>query len=77
MSLPIILQPGVGQSVQIRTSTCTFKATGKDTKGQFGLFEFVMQPGSMGASPHIHKQLTEMFYVVEGLVEMVLGATSV
>ena len=73
MSLPIILQPGVGQSVQIRTSTCTFKATGKDTKGQFGLFEFVMQPGSMGASPHIHKQLTEMFYVVEGLVEMVLS----
>ena len=77
MSLPIILQPGVGQSVQIRTSTCTFKATGKDTKGQFGLFEFVMQPGSMGASPHIHKQLTEMFYVVEGLVEMVLSDCTV
>lgn len=77
MSLPIILQPGVGQSVQIRTSTCTFKATGKDTKGQFGLFEFVMQPGSMGASPHIHKQLTEMFYVVEGLVEMVLSDRTV
>ena len=77
MSLPIILQPGVRQSVQIRTSTCTFKATGKDTKGQFGLFEFVMQPGSMGASPHIHKQLTEMFYVVEGLVEMVLSDRTV
>ncbi len=75
MSLPIILQPGVGQSVQIRTSTCTFKATGKDTKGHFGLFEFVMESESTGASPHIHKQLTEMFYVLEGLVEMVLSRT--
>jgi Acetyltransferase (GNAT) domain len=37
MSLPLILQPGEGESVKIKTSTCTFKATGKDTKGQFGL----------------------------------------
>ena len=73
MSLPIILQPGEGESVQIRSSTCTFKATGKDTKGHFGLFEFVMEAGSIGASPHIHKQLTEMFYVLEGSVEMTLS----
>lgn len=73
MSLPIVLQPGEGKSVQIRTSTCTFKATGKDTKGHFGLFEFVMEAGSTGASPHIHKQLTEMFYVLEGSVEMILS----
>jgi hypothetical protein len=32
MSLPLILQPGEGRSVQIRTSTCTFKATGKETE---------------------------------------------
>jgi hypothetical protein len=42
MSLPLILQPGEDESVKIKTSTCTFKATGKDTKGQFGLFEFVI-----------------------------------
>lgn len=73
MSLPVILRPGEGPSVQIRTSTCTFKVTGKDTHGHFGLLEFVMEPGTEGASPHIHKQLTEMFYVVEGKVELVLG----
>ncbi|HEY9607364.1 MAG TPA: cupin domain-containing protein [Allocoleopsis sp.] len=73
MSLPVILRPGEGPSVQIRTSSCTFKATGNDTHGHFGLFEFVMEPGTEGASPHIHKQLTEMFYVVEGEVELVLG----
>ncbi|WP_013334385.1 cupin domain-containing protein [Gloeothece verrucosa] len=73
MCLPLILQPGEGPSVQIRTSTCTFKVTGKDTKNHFGLFEFVMEPGTDGASPHIHKQLTEIFYVVEGQVELILN----
>ncbi|MGP1374891.1 MAG: cupin domain-containing protein [Almyronema sp.] len=72
MSLPLILLPKGGESVQIGTSTCTFKATGQDTHGHVGLFEFTMPPATAGASPHIHKQMTEMFYVVEGEVELVL-----
>jgi mannose-6-phosphate isomerase-like protein (cupin superfamily) len=36
-----------------------------------------MEPGTEGASPHIHKQLTEMFYVVEGEVELVLDQRTV
>lgn len=73
MSLPIVLQPGEGKSVKLGTSACTFKVTGKDTYGNFGLFEFVMEPETQGASPHIHKELTEMFYVVEGEIELTLG----
>ncbi|MCU0532481.1 MAG: cupin domain-containing protein [Hydrococcus sp. Prado102] len=77
MSLPIILQPEEGRSVQIRTSTCIFKVTGKDTHGHFGLFEFIMEPGSEGASPHIHKELTEIFYVTEGEVELMLDSRKI
>ncbi|WP_026730852.1 cupin domain-containing protein [Fischerella sp. PCC 9605] len=77
MSLPLILQPGEGESVKIKTNTCTFKVTGKDTNGHFGLFEFVMEPGTEGASPHLHKQLTEMFYVVDGEVELLLDRRKV
>ncbi|PSN18232.1 cupin domain-containing protein [filamentous cyanobacterium CCP5] len=72
MSLPYILNPGEGKSVQIRSSTCTFKVTGSDTHGHAGLFEFTLAPESGGASPHIHKEMTEMFYVVEGEVELEL-----
>src|SRR5262249_8729840 len=72
MSLPTILGSGEGESVQIGGSVCTFKATGKDTRGHAGLFEFTMPPGA-GASPHIHKELTEMFYVTEGEVELLLA----
>jgi len=42
MSLPTILGSGEGESVQIGGSVCTFKATGKDTRGHAGLFEFTM-----------------------------------
>ena len=30
-----------------------------------------MEPDTEGASPHIHKELTEIFYVVEGEVQLV------
>src|SRR5215470_1681708 len=76
MSLPIILGSGEGESVRIGGSVCTFKATGKDTRGQAGIFEFTMPPGA-GASPHIHKKLTEMFYVTEGKVELLLADKNV
>ncbi|MBW4442380.1 MAG: cupin domain-containing protein [Plectolyngbya sp. WJT66-NPBG17] len=77
MSLPIILQPGEGKSVKLGTSTCTFKVTGKNTHGHFGLFEFTMEPGTNGASPHIHKELTEIFYVIEGEVELLLDQRTI
>lgn len=70
MSLPLILHPGEGETVKIRSSTCTFKTTGSDTNGHVGLFEFEMKPQTSGASLHIHKQMTEMFYVVAGNVEL-------
>jgi len=72
MSFPTVLQPGEGQSVQIKESVCTIKATGKDTHGHLGLFEFNMAPGAKGATPHIHKKMVEMFYVAAGTVEFLL-----
>lgn len=73
MTLPVILHSGEGQSVKIGTSSCTFKLTGKDTHGHFGLFEFILEPETDGPRPHIHKQMTEIFYVIEGELELVLG----
>src|SRR5262245_42039246 len=72
MSLPTILHSGEVEAVQIGASVCTFKVTGRDTHGHAGVFEFTMPPGA-GASPHIHKKLTEMFYVTEGEVELLLA----
>ena len=77
MTLPdsaIVLQRGEGDSVAIGTGTrCTFKVRGKDTEGHFGLFEYVMEPGTEGPRRHIHRQMAEIFYVVEGAIELLVG----
>ena len=69
--LPKILMPGEGEAVQIGTTTnTTFKAVGDWTDNRLGMFEHRMAPGAPGASPHIHKEQLEAFYVLDGLVEL-------
>jgi quercetin dioxygenase-like cupin family protein len=69
-----VLRPGEGRYVVIGDrARCTFKIVGAETGGQFGLFEYVMEPKAKGAAPHVHHQLTEIFYVAEGEVELILG----
>ena len=69
--LPKILMPGEGEAVQIGTTTqTTFKAVGDWTENRFGLFEHQMDAGAPGASPHIHKEQLEAFYVLDGVVEL-------
>lgn len=77
MSLPLIAQHEESDSVRLGQNTCIFKIKGEHTDNQFGLFELIMQPGSGGPSPHIHKQMTEIFYVVEGEVELTLNEEKV
>jgi len=74
MTLPTILGPGEGNGVDIGTDArCTFKLTGEESGGHFGLFEWTMAPGAFGPRPHIHKEMEEMFYVIEGEVDLIIG----
>lgn len=72
-----ILLPGEGESVQIGTTTnTTFKAVGAETDHRLGLFEHRMEPGAPGASPHVHREQLEAFYVLDGVVELHLDGKS-
>jgi len=51
----------------------TIKATGEDTGGSLYLGEALIQPGFTGPPPHVHEQLHDMFYVLEGTLTMRLG----
>jgi quercetin dioxygenase-like cupin family protein len=74
MTIPLFVPAGEGPFVQIRdTKKTTFKLTTEDSDGQFGLFEHQMAPFAAGARAHVHRQTTEMFYVVKGEVEFVIG----
>jgi mannose-6-phosphate isomerase-like protein (cupin superfamily) len=50
-----------------------FVAPGAVTRGQFGLFEWNMQPHTAGAEAHFHKTFSESFFVISGTVEFYNG----
>lgn len=57
-------------------SAIVIKASGADTAGSFFLSETTIEPGFPGPPPHRHKRLHDMFYVLEGVLTMRVGAES-
>ena len=52
-----------------------FVATGSQTRGDFGLYEFTLPPGAQGATPHLHRTFSESFHVLEGELAVLDGDT--
>ena len=52
-------------------SPCSVRV--RETDGGLGLFEYVMAPGTSGPGPHSHHGLEEIFHIIEGQVELLLG----
>jgi len=50
-----------------------FVGPGEATRGQYGLFEWNMQPRTAGADAHFHKTFSEAFFVLSGTVEFYNG----
>jgi quercetin dioxygenase-like cupin family protein len=67
-----VLGPGEGEKVGGPT-TVTIKATGEETNGSFYLGEGVLAPAFPGPPPHRHKELHDMFFVLEGTLTLRLG----
>lgn len=61
------LQPGPG-NVDIRT---IIKSS--QTNGQLSNVEVAVGPKQMGPSPHLHKNLDELMYVLEGTATVMIG----
>lgn len=50
-----------------------FLATGKLTRGQFGLFRWEMSAEPGGPGPHFHRTFSESFYVLSGSLQIYDG----
>jgi mannose-6-phosphate isomerase-like protein (cupin superfamily) len=62
------------EQLTLRSGTVArFVAPGSVTSGQFGLFEWHMQPRSGGPAAHFHKTFSESFYVMSGMVRLYNG----
>jgi mannose-6-phosphate isomerase-like protein (cupin superfamily) len=70
----IVFQAGEGERHPIGpASTTTIKATSEATAGRFFVSENELAPGSPGPPPHVHDELVDSFYVLEGTLDVVVG----
>ena len=53
----------------------SFIATGANTEGDLGLFQWDMPPNSGGPSAHFHRRFSESFYVLSGTVRLYDGTS--
>jgi mannose-6-phosphate isomerase-like protein (cupin superfamily) len=54
-------------------STMTLLADGPETRGALGVHQAVLRDAGVGASPHHHLHATEVFHVLRGGVQLLLG----
>lgn len=66
---------GEGRAVWVVGDTYTFKAVSKDTNGQLFAWEAEIPPHA-GPPAHVHLNQFESYYVIEGELEVLDGATT-
>lgn len=64
--------PGEGEALWVAGDLVTIKVAGDDTDGAFILGEEISPPGG-GPPPHIHRREDEVFCVLEGEYEFLIG----
>jgi mannose-6-phosphate isomerase-like protein (cupin superfamily) len=70
---PTIHRPGEGERLTTGKMEAVIKAPAEATGGRFYLAEGRLDAGVSGPPPHLHRQLTDMFYVLEGTLSVLVG----
>lgn len=69
----VFVPPGEGERVWVAEELVTFVVTGAHTGGAYALTDSVVPPGG-AAPPHVHTREDEAFWILEGELEIVVGA---
>jgi mannose-6-phosphate isomerase-like protein (cupin superfamily) len=62
-----------GKCLWVLGESVNIKLAAADTGGKFSAAEIKSWPGGLGPPPHRHREQDEMFYVLEGAYEFLLG----
>lgn len=63
----IVRSPGEGRDIPLGVAgVVTLKAVGDETGGTLSVYEFIMPPRTAGPPLHLHGNMDEVFYVLEG-----------
>ena len=60
-----------GQSISVVGDTYRILISGKETGGNYAVIDMLVPPGG-GPGPHSHRDMQEMFYVVDGEIEFTM-----
>jgi len=72
MTSGFVLGPGEGPAYGFHGSAAVIKASGEDTLGQLGVIESAY-PAELVVHEHVHAGEDEMFYLLEGEIEVFCG----
>lgn len=70
---PVLIKPGEGEQFFNPSSSFTRKITATDTNGAFSSVETIVNDGWLVGPPHLHRQLDELAYVIEGTITVLVG----
>jgi mannose-6-phosphate isomerase-like protein (cupin superfamily) len=69
---PIVLQLGAGREYAMGPVHAIFKADGVETRGQYAISEWWLDPYTRGPGPHKHPE-DDIFFVIEGTMSFFVG----
>jgi quercetin dioxygenase-like cupin family protein len=72
-----VLGPGEGERIAVGNSSLVLKGTAASSDGTFFLSETTLEPGFPGPPPHVHSELHDLFYVLEGTLALHLGGETI
>lgn len=66
----LLRRPRDARTLHAAGVTLRLLLTAEETGGQFALLEYTAPPGFAGPQPHWHRKTTEVFYALEGSLQM-------
>lgn len=71
----IALPANGGRRYEMGGLTALFKADEAETDSRYCVSEWILEPGQEGVGAHSHETNDEIFHVLEGMPEILLGET--
>lgn len=69
----IVLGPGEGRRYEMGKLTAIFRADEEETSSGYAVSEWWMEPGFDGVGAHDHESNDELFHVLEGKPDVLIG----
>lgn len=69
----LILKKGEGRTYHCGPMTAIFKADENETNCKYSISEWWLEPNSEGPGAHSHKEVEQIFYVLEGTISFLAG----